>query len=163
MRIELTKQLTIMSCIYCILLIILILYCTNLTTFAEKLIFLRRLMKKYYIWINSKFISNVNTCRVSVQLVRITRSLQHNVNKCKSVFLHVDNLFPVDENRLQQCCAAPHEQYCQQYVAILLSVSITKCSSTTLLRPVLINREHSYVFLAMYFVLTVSENKILYI
>ena len=36
------------------------------------------------------------------------------------------NLFPVDENRLQQCCAAPHEQCCQQQVAILLS--ITRCN-----------------------------------
>ena len=36
------------------------------------------------------------------------------------------NLFPVDENRLQQCCAAPHEQCCQQYVTTLLS--ITRCN-----------------------------------
>ena len=35
-------------------------------------------------------------------------------------------LFPVDENRLQQCCAAPHEQCCQQHVAIL---SITRCNN----------------------------------
>ena len=37
------------------------------------------------------------------------------------------NLFPVDENRLQQCCAAPHEQCCQQHVAVLLS--ITRCNN----------------------------------
>ena len=37
------------------------------------------------------------------------------------------NLFPVDENRLQQCCAAPHEQCCQQYVTTLLS--ITRCNN----------------------------------
>ena len=37
------------------------------------------------------------------------------------------NLFPVDENRLQQCCAAPHEQCCQQHVATLLS--ITRCNN----------------------------------
>ena len=63
------------------------------------------------------------------------------------------NLFPVDENRLQQCCAAPHEQCCQQHVATLLGT--TRCNnivdnnvhgvqrgcSTTLLRPVLIDRE----------------------
>ena len=37
------------------------------------------------------------------------------------------NLFPVDENRLQQCCTAPHEHCCQQYVAVLLS--ITTCNN----------------------------------
>ena len=37
------------------------------------------------------------------------------------------NLFPVDENRLQQCCAAPHEQCCQQHVATLFS--ITRCNN----------------------------------
>ena len=36
-------------------------------------------------------------------------------------------VLPVDENRIQQCCAAPHEHCFQQHVTVLLS--ITRCNN----------------------------------
>ena len=33
-------------------------------------------------------------------------------------------LFPVDENRPQQCCAAPNEHYCQQCCYTLLRLTM---------------------------------------
>ena len=54
---------------------------------------------------------------IFIFLFQIFHSTLHLSQRSPVTRVKTLNLFPVDENRLEQCCAAPHEQCCQQHVA----------------------------------------------
>ena len=61
---------------------------------------------------------------VSATMSGVTTCLRFPGQVCGWKRQKTRKLFPVDENRLQQCCAAPHEHCCQQCCYTLLCLTV---------------------------------------